>query len=381
MATEGRVDEVVEKIETVVANQTDQVEDSIWADPPELSETQNKQLSAAARESSAAAQFDDTNHADDESAAGDPATQKSPATETVDEVVPTGEEVVQPEAKGEDQEPEFDPSLLAAAGLASAEEAKVQFGTPKALENAVRLIDMRSVGVAEAALAQHLAAQTRQTPPTPQQQIQTITPASAPEFKMPDPPEGEEWDNATIALFKGLHDQFAQRLDAQKAEIEAAKAFQAQLAIEREQHELRRYVDEFDSFVNKLGDDWKPLLGEGSGFQLKKDSLQLRNRVQLDSISKQLAFGRSAQGLPELSKEDLLTRALRVAFPQKQEQQVRQKVEEEVANRSRMLTNRPTSKATKGKTGEQAAASYAEEWYNKRGMQALPNDDFEYDTI
>lgn len=383
-AAQGKVDEALKKIDGAIENQASAIDESQWADAPEISDAQEKALADAAKAASASAEFDDTNHADDEQVKPPRQARRvfehQPA-KTTDDEVPVGD-VVEPEAKGEDQEPEFDPALIAAAGLASVEEAKVQFGTPNALANAVRMLDERAVRAAEDALRFHVMTQGRQHVPAPVvRQDQMNLPDPAAEFQMPPPPAGEEWDDATIALFKGLHDQFNAKLKAQRHEIEATKIFQQQLADERRSHELRRYVEEFDSFVNNLGDDWKPLLGEGTGFELPKQSLALKNRVHLDTVAKQLQFGRQQQNLPELGQNELLSRALRVAFPQRQEQVVRRQVEEEVSARSKMITARPTSKAGNKVQGVGSAVSHAEGWYAKRGMAPLPLDEYEYDEI
>lgn len=387
-AAQGKVDEALKKIDGAIESQSPALDESQWADAPEISEAQERALADAAKAASATAKFDDTNHADGEEPVSVPRQARrvfehQPA-KTTDDAIPVGKTVAQPDANGEDQEPEFDPALVAAAGLASIEEAKVQFGTPKALENAVRMLDERAVRYAEDALRFHTLNQRQQfvaPPPRQDLQPQTPNPGAATEFQIPPPPEGEEWDDATIALIKGLHDQFNAKLEAQRREIEGTKAFQQQLAEERQKVELARYVKEFDDFVDGLGDEWKPLLGEGSGFQLPKDSLALKNRVHLDSTAKQLQYGRQQQGMPELGQEELLKRALRIAFPQKQEQVVRRQIEEEVSSRSRMITARPTSKAVDKKGGIHSAVTHAESWYAKRGMAPLPLDEYEYDEI
>jgi hypothetical protein len=274
--------------------------------------------------------------------------------------------------------PVFDPELIAAAGLKDAAEAKIQFGTPKALENAVRLMDQKSVSVAETALTLHLAQQRQQ------QEQTTKIPAELklPEFKMPDPPEGEEWDEATVRLAKSLHEQSIAQLKLVHDQLDQQKKFNDDLQQERRFAETRRYVEVFDEFVTELGEDWKPLLGDKPGPQLDKQGLHLKNRVLVDQTAKQLAFGRQQQGLEPLPQKELWTRALRVAFPQKQEQVVREKVEKEVSERQKSFTARPTGRAGgKPRQGVDAAAATAEKWYRDRGMGSRAGDDFEYDEI
>lgn len=384
-----KTDDAIAKIDETINQQVPALEDSEWADPPELTEAQERALTAAAQQGAGKVEFDDTSHADDEGeAASDPAAAAAAAAaaavtakETVDDDVPTGEEDDQSAADAVEppvvQEPVFDPSLLSAAGLATAEEAKILFGTPKALENAVRLMDARSVAVAQVAApaAPMVPAKTEQ---------QMVIPAAEvkPEFKMPEPPEGEEWDEATVALVTGLQKQFADQLAAQQKVIaEQQKQTQAILD-ERAAIEVRRYVEDFDGFVNALPDEWNDTLGKGSGFELPKDGIAMKARVQLDQTARLLADGRAKQGQPPLPLNDLLARALRVAFPQKQEQAVRKQIEAEVVKRHSLKTARPTVRSGgRPKSSLDAAAATAEQWYAKRGMSALPADEFEYDEI
>lgn len=358
-----------EKIEQTIEEQKPAIKESEWADLPDLTEQQEKELAAAAQSASAGAKFDDTSHADDGAAAlsaVEKTTEELPVKQVEQEIKPAKQ----------DQEPEFDLALIAAAGLASADEAKIMFGTPKALENAVRLMDQRAINVAEAVYREHVAEQEAQQKQLPDGK------EKADEFQMPAAPEGEEWDEATVLLVKGLHDQLNAQLKNQQALLEEQKRATEALLEERRQSELRRYVDEFDGFVDKLDESWKPLLGKGSGFALKQDSLELRNRVYLDSVAKQLEVGRAHQGLPELPRKELLTRAIRVAFPQKQEQEVRTKIENEVSKRQGLMTPRPSGRSTAApKTGDQAAVSRAQKWYADRGMAPMPNEDEDYDEI
>lgn len=363
--------EVVEKITNTIESQKPALDESEWADPPELTEQEEQQLVAASKESAAATEYDDTNHADGEQeAAGN--VEKASGDEVPPEPV-----VVQKETAPKDSETKFDPLLLQAAGL-DEKEAREQFGSPKALENAIRLIDARSIQAAKSALTQ-----VTQPPAPPLQQKPQEIPAEVDaEFKMPEPPEGEEWDESTVELVKHLNEQFSRKLEQQKRELEEQRLATQEFLAEKRTQELKRYVDEFDGFVNKLAEPWKKVFGAGSGYDLNPNSAEFKSRVQLDETVKQLAFGRSQQGLPPLPQDELMSRALRVAFPQQQETAIRKQVEKEVSERKSMTTNRPTGRAGgKQVVGVDAAAATAEKWYRERGMSSLPSDDFEYEDI
>jgi hypothetical protein len=325
---------------------------------------------------------------------------ESHETEPVDEV-PAGDATDSGEDDGggeeaEPTEPEFDPVLLAAVGL-GVEQAKAQFGTPLALKNAVRLLDAKAVGIAQTFEEQQQLQQQQQQeawnqqnqhhqqqqPHPPQQTPTPVEPGA--EFKMPETADGEPWDEDVQKLVKEMNAAFDAKLAARLAEQQAVIDQQRQTTDaflhERQVAERKKYVQEFDGFVNKLGGGWEKVLGKGDGFAMDPNSAEVKARIHLDNVAQQLTFGRRQQQLPDLPQDELLKRALTVAFPEVQEQAVRKEVEEEVGKRHRLMTQRPGGKRMKHKTGEASAAKYAENWYRDRGMASGPVDDFKYDEV
>jgi hypothetical protein len=153
---------------------------------------------------------------------------------------------------------------------------------------------------------------------------------------------------------------------------------------ERAQETLANYVAEFDGFVNELGDEWTDVLGKGDGPTMARenpDNSQVQARVHLDTVSRQLEYGRQQQGLPPLPRAQLLERALRVAFPQNQEQTIRKQVESQVVSRQRLKTNRPGNTIRRQSSPEEAAIARTQKWYEDRGLAADAMDDLEYDEI
>jgi len=373
-------DDAQQKIEDAIDNQTPAVEDSEWADEPQLSPEDEQALNEAVKKLDVTAEYDDTNGADDDEA-GDVvnrhAADEAPVEDTpADEEIPA-EQLVSDEEQVADQEPEYDPALLSAAGLADAREAEIMFGTPKALENAVRMMDQRAVERAQASTPQVID----QPKAEDLQRMDTPAEEAGATFEMPAPPEGEQWDDATVALVKGLQDQFSKQLEQQSAIIKEQQEHTQKIAREREEYEVNQYIERFDGFVNQLPDEWNDTLGKGSGWDLNPDSIEMKARQRLDQTAKLLASDRAAQGQEPLQMDELLSRSLRVAFPHKQEQAVRKQVEQEVSKRQGLKTARPIGRTGQVKTGESAAATRAEQWYAKRGMAPLPLDEFEYDDI
>jgi hypothetical protein len=363
-----------------------------WADPYE-DDIQGDSGQEPAGDSDANDQVSDAPDAN-ETPADEQAQPDTDGEQTADDV-PAGDADPAPSAGEQDAaQPQWSQSLLEAAGLPNAEVAKQQFGTPKALENAVRLMDARAVQI-----GQHFSQvppTAPQQPPHPQWQQQgppiqqpqqpTNEPAAGDdEFKMPDPPEGEEWDEATTSLVKSLHSQFNSKWKQQQELLSQQQQFINSHLQQQQQAQLQQYVQEFDGFVNALPETWAPVLGKGSGFEMaakNPQSPQLQARVHLDNVAKQLQAGRQAQNLPPLSRNDLLDRALRVAFPQQHEENIRSEVETEVSKRQRMVTNRPTVRGSRSNLSpEEAAAQKADRWFQDRGLSGPPAESFQYDEV
>ena len=282
-------------------------------------------------------------------------------------------------------EPEFEQYLLEAAGL-TAEQAKNDFGSPDALKSAVRMLDARFV-----AAGQQVLSQRRQVPDTQQQQsaarqqpTSDEKPAELPAFKLPKPKESDDWDEDTKALVDSIKGHFEAQLSAQQKafneRLGQQQAATEQMLAERARAEQLSYVEEFDGFVNKLGDAWKPLLGQGSGFDLPKEGMAYQNRVHLDTIAAQLKAGLEVQGRPELDREQLLNRALQIAFPEQNKLAVKKEVTEQITSRQRMMTQRPTAKGGTPKSGQEKAEKTTVDWYKKHGF-TVDEDEFSYDEV
>jgi len=254
--------------------------------------------------------------------------------------------------------PEF---LLEAAGL-TAEEAHEQFGSPDVLAKHVRALDMRTVSTAA------------QQPPPPQPLQAAATPAAPPpvaaqppasEFKLPKPSAAEDWDEDTKALVAALRAQQDAELAKRDTEMSKSRAMLETLLQSQRQATERQYVAQFDGFIEQLGDDWKTVFGAGSGYELPRNSIGMQNRAQLDIVAQQLADGHAARGLPPLSTEHLLARALQASFPQQHEREIEREVTAKVTKRQQMHTSRPTQRRGKPLTGLEKAAQNAENWYAK----------------
>lgn len=268
--------------------------------------------------------------------------------------------------------PEFPADLLNAAGL-TASEAKEQFLTPEALEIQVRSMDARFVQAGQP--YQYMPPAV--IPAAPERQVEAGS-KEKPGFLEDD--FGKDWDEDTrqvaVEISKRFQQQLAERDKALQQHAEALASISRQTQVDQQQ----RYVQEFDGFVSELGDTWKPIFGSGDGYSLPVNSLALQNRVHLDRIASQMEAGRRVYNQPDLGRKDLLSRALRVAFPEAQEKSVRRGVIADATKRQRLVTERPTHRRSKQMTGEERAIHAAENFF-KKNRATIDQDAGELEVI
>jgi hypothetical protein len=291
-------------------------------------------------------------------------------------------ELLEPAATADDEAAEsaFPEYLLEAAGI-TAGEAESQFGTPEALGAAVRMLDSRFLQAGALLVGQQGAPPLQ--PPTPLQQVQPpqqVTIEGDDDFELPPMSGDEVWDDDTKALVQALNKKYKSELSKRDEQLLQHQQTLQSLLQEKHMDAQQRYVDEFDEFVNELGREYKALLGEGSGYELKRESIAMQNRVHLDSIAAQYAAGRRAHGQPDLPLKSLFSRSLKLAFPDADTQATRREVVDQVGARQRMVTQRPSQRRTSKMTGEEKAIAHANELMRARGMP-VPEDDFDYSII
>lgn len=274
---------------------------------------------------------------------------------------------------GSQEEVEYSPELLRAAGI-TPEQAASQFGNPEALEAAVQEMDRRFIQQQQPQQFQQ-PPQSWQPPVQQQPQTQAQRPAQAPaqenEFQMPELAEGE-WDQDTINLVNALNAHHQAQLQAlQQQQAQLAQVMLARHQAEQQQaqeRQAREYIDAFDDYVTGLGEDWSGTFGKGRFGEVDPQSIYMHNRRALDQAVQQLAAGIQATGQPLPPREEIFARALRVTFPQQQKQAVVNEVTQKVAGRRRQFTNRPTQRRNSPLSREEKAARTAERIFSERGL-------------
>lgn len=264
----------------------------------------------------------------------------------------------------EDEFPDF---LLNAAGL-TAEQAKKAYGTSDALANAIHAFDARTMQAGSQALKQAPASPAAPTAPASQAAPLPEAPASQDEYEMPSPSHEGEWDEDAKRLITSLRQYHDRQLAKRDAEIATQRDMLQKLMSTQQDGEQINYVTQFDSFVDRLGEKWSPVFGQGSGTVMPRDSMAFQNRIQLDMAAAQLAAGRRALGAADLPVEDLLARALYVAFPEHIKTEARQDVSDQLAARRQQFTSRPSSSKAPAASGRDQAIRHADDWYKAKGL-------------
>lgn len=260
-------------------------------------------------------EFDDT-EGDTSAIAGHPVTQtpeafpneqaavESQQTEQPADELPVGDATQSGDEPGQEEqaEPEFDAALLASIGMEES-QAKAQFGTPEALKNAVRLVDQNAMQIAWQQEQQQLPPEQHQQVDEQGQEQQTNIPGprSPDEFQLPEPSDGEEWDDDVYSIVEALNSHWSAKLDAVQQELDTQRQHTESFLESQQQEAAIQYVEAFEARVNALGDEWTELLGKGDGREMPIDSPHVQNRLHLDSVTKLIAKGHAAQGRPPRS--------------------------------------------------------------------------------
>lgn len=264
-------------------------------------------------------------------------------------------------AEGDEEWPEI---LLRSMGM-DQEQAEASFGTPEVMADHLRQFDTNLI-------------QSRRA------QVPAPAPAPEPEAEEPDfdveSVIPEDWSDDVKDTFRKMSDAFDQKMAARDKRIEAQEQALVQQRMREEAVANQRYADEFDEFVDNLGDAWIGTFGKGKTEKLDSETFAYRNRIMLDQTAGQLAASLHEQGMPVPDATELRLRAMHSMFPQMTRQAAAREVAEQVEQRQRQFTHRPSGRRSKPMSGEMRAIKRAQDLFDKRGMSEAHLDD-EIDEI
>ena len=270
-----------------------------------------------------------------------------------------------PDPVTEDQDEAFSEELLNAAGI-SMEDAERDFGSPDALQAAVRMLDTRFVNTGRE--------ENQQVDATPQQE-DIIVEDEDTTFQMPVREDGDVWDPDTIKLAETLNKANQSALAQRDAQIAKQQEYMEYMAQEQQKAASNQALDAFDGLVNSLPAEWTPLLGRGTAHELDPQGLAFNNRMYLEQTMLALQTGNTRSGRSLIPQDELMIRSLSVAFPEAQRAAIRREVTEEVTGQRRLMTARPTQRREQAISRDQVAGKGAEAWYRKHNMSIDAHDE------
>lgn len=257
------------------------------------------------------------------------------------------------------EEATFPQELLEAAQI-DENYAETYFKTPEALQAAIRMLDTRFIN------------EGRQLISTPEQSDDESIEDQAldTQWELPPTADGEEWDQDTLALVQAINERNDRLLAQRDEQIGYQQQLLEQYVQQQNQIESERYLEEFDSMIHSLPDEWIALFGEGTAYELNPNSLAFNNRLYLEQTMNALQQGNVNSGRPLISRDELMVRALAVAFPEQHHLAIQNQVTEQIAERQKMVTARPSARQPSPLTADQKAIQGAEDWYKKHNFNS-----------
>jgi hypothetical protein len=317
----------------------------------------------------------------------------------------------QAEAEGEsDIDAEF-ASLAADYGYTPEDAAA--FGTPENFKRAMSVLDRELAGLgkkmrtgqappesdaADAAdEAEEVPATTAQrsaaTPSNKAPGADRKAAAEAPDARLPssDSVEGRafekfkldldpvEFGEETVQKFSKLVDHFNTQMERLAAENGELKQHFGRVQQMESQRIADEFVEDMDRFFESQAEEYGDVFGRGTRSDLDPKSEYFKARNAFVEQMNDLAAGELQRTGKIPSRAKLRERALRVFEPtfKKLEQNVRGKIAGQVDKRTRLGLRRPSQRTAPvaGKTGDQRAANFANQFTRERGLDVFEEDD------
>jgi hypothetical protein len=177
-----------------------------------------------------------------------------------------------------------------------------------------------------------------------------------------------EFDEDTVQLLKGLNDHYNKQLEQTHASMAQYSEQVNYLMDMQRDNENQRFADSMESFFNGLGDEWGDVFGKGDITQMDPNSPTYQNRVQTSQELVKLQELDQSFGRQQGSFQDMAMRAVRSKFGDNIQKVERNRLQQQVRQRQAQATNRPTQRAGKPMTGDEAAADFANQFFAERGI-------------
>ena len=174
------------------------------------------------------------------------------------------------------------------------------------------------------------------------------------------------FDEDTTKVLGELHSSFQSDFARQQAVIEQLQSQLASMRDEVSASQGQRFEAETDAFFDSISKDYGDLFGKGPIRELTPD-LQ-RARQELVAYKTMLDQADWQMGRAPASHTVGMNRAIRALYGERQAQQIRNQVSQQVQARRSQGTARPTARTAERLDPLAAAANRADEIYKSRGF-------------
>jgi len=155
----------------------------------------------------------------------------------------------------------------------------------------------------------------------------------------------------------GLQEKMWQR--ATRAEAMVKQVFQAD-----RDRAWAAHCERFDDSINKLGEEFKSLLGNGRRGDLMKTSPEaVANRDQVFQKMEVLMNGYQSGGKPMPSEDELIQEAVQASFWKQTKTFARKELTSDIKKAGSQALSRPRSSGTKALTGQASATAKEKEFW------------------
>jgi len=247
---------------------------------------------------------------------------------------------------------EIDPALLEQAQELGIEEEEARELGPS-LKRTVALMERQFAKVGR----------ERQQAPPPEQQ-RTTPERKKFELKL----NKDLMDPEVAAALEAMHAHYEETVAGLQTKLDGVEGFHRAKAHEE-------FSQQFDTWIDELGDGYKPVFGKGRGDQVSKR--EQKARVEVIQEMDALAAGYNQTGRKVPGAKTLFERAVRQLHGDKAETVVRRRVSQQLRDRQGQYVARPSHRKTNQLRGEALAIANLTNRMRERGLLNAGHDDLQ----
>lgn len=290
---------------------------------------------------------------------GEPAAEAAPAVET------------------EQPDPELDTLVARAAALNLSDDDVSAFGTVENAKKAIDALERHAINISrqfgqQPAPQNGQAPQNQGTQPKPQAAQQPPAPEVFRKFDLKLDPE--KYDDEIVAQLTGMNDHYARQIESMQAAL--AGVYQGE-----QQRAAAQAQKWFDGVLDSMGDGYTEIFGKSDALQPGSPQLANRTRVFQEADALAIAYSRiAANGGTPPPAEEIVKRAVTLAFGDKQATVARNSLKAKLKARQGQIQAKPTHRLSNRSdlTPEQRATIAVRDKMRSFGMLEAPVEDAKF---